>query len=313
MPELRVDQLSGRWVLVAPERASRPHAHPTPPNAPATPPADCPFCPGHEHLTPPEVARTGTGGPDTPGWRVRVVPNLYAAVGGDDAGDGATGAHEIVVFSPAHERSFGLLRDEEAVEVFAMLRDRMRAHYEAGRLYVQAIVNQGRAAGASIEHPHAQLVALDVVPPLVAARLQRFAQAAHDLVAVELAHVVHGDLEVVTGPAPVWCPWAASTPFEMRVAHRSTRARFDEAADVELAGVALATRDALARLHGVADNAPYNVVFHTAPPGPAPFFHWYVEILPRLSIVAGFEQGTGIYVNTLPAERAARTLREVAP
>lgn len=264
-------------------------------------------------MTPPEVTRTGTGAADTPGWRVRVVPNLYPALGGVDAHPGATGAHEVVVLSPAHGRSFGALDDDEAVEVFTTLRDRVRLHSDAGRTFVQAIVNHGRSAGASIAHPHAQLFAIDVVPPLVRARVDRFAAATEDLVAAELARAVRDGLAVATGPAIVWCPWAGSSPYEMRVAHRSTRARFDEAADAEVAVVAVATRDALARLLAVAGDAPYNVMIHTAPLGPAPFFHWFVEIQPRLTVVAGFEQGTGIYVNTLLPERAAQELREARP
>ncbi len=125
VPELRRDELSGRWVLLAPGRAARPHTFGS--SAPDAPGPDaCPFCPGNEHLTPPEVYRTGDGAPDTPGWRVRVVPNLYPIVGGPDAGPGATGAHEVVVLSPAHRDSFAQLDDAQATEVLTVLRDRAR-------------------------------------------------------------------------------------------------------------------------------------------------------------------------------------------
>jgi len=310
MPELRVDGLSGRWVLVAPERATRPNTFPSVTPPPAETPPDCPFCPGHERLTPPEVSRTGIGAADTTGWNVRVVPNLYPAVGGENSGPGATGAHEVVVLSPAHHRSFGMLDDARATEAMIVLRDRMRAHYDAGHAFVQPILNHGRAAGASIEHPHAQIVALDVIPPLVTARVDRIAAAGDDPVTAELARAMRTGLAVVTGPAIAWCPHAASSPYEMRVAHRSTRARFDEATDAEVGVVAVATRDALARLLAAVGDVPYNLVLHSAPPGPARFFHWYLEIQPRLTVVAGFEQGTGIYVNTVLPEHAARALSE---
>ncbi|MFN8037060.1 MAG: DUF4921 family protein [Acidimicrobiia bacterium] len=313
MPELRVDALSGRWVLVAADRAARPYTLGATPTPAAGTPENCPFCPGHEAMTPPEVHRTGTGAPDTPGWRVRVVPNLYPAVGGEHAGEGATGAHEVIVLSPSHQRSWGQLDDAEATEALTVLRDRTRTHLAGGRTFVQPIVNHGRAAGASIEHPHAQLVALDVVPPLVRARIERFADGGEDLVTAELARAMRADLTVVTGAAVAWCPPAASSPYEMRVAHRSTRARFDEATDVEVGVVAVAVRDALARLLAAAGDVPYNLVVHSAPPGPARFFHWFVEVQPRLTVVAGFELGTGIFVNTVPPEHAANALRTTTP
>ena len=118
------------------------------------------------------------------------------------------------------------------------------------------------------------------------------------------------ELVVVDGPAPAWSPFAAFAPYGMRVAHRSTRARFDEATDAEIAVVALALRDALTALHSAIGAAPYNVVVRTAPPGRgAGEFHWYLDVIPRVSIVAGFEEGTGIYVNTVPPEQAAPLLR----
>src|SRR5918996_6218762 len=138
MSELRRDELSGRWVLLAPARAARPHTFPPPPRADTITADECPFCPGNERLTPPEVYRTGGGGPDTPGWRVRVVPNLYPIVG---APDGVAGAHEVVIFTTDHGRSFGMLSYDEATEALTVLRDRVRHHLAAGCAYVQAAVN----------------------------------------------------------------------------------------------------------------------------------------------------------------------------
>ncbi|HUF85172.1 MAG TPA: DUF4921 family protein [Acidimicrobiia bacterium] len=310
MPELRKDELSGRWVLLAPARAARPGAFASPATEPRVASSDCPFCPGNEHETPPEVARTGSGVPDTPGWRVRVVPNLYPFVGGEDAGPGATGAHEVVILSPAHDGTLAVLSEDAAVEAVTVMRERVRHHLAAGRAYVQVAVNQGAGAGASIEHPHAQVIALDFVPPAVEAALERVNAAGDDLVAAAAAGAPAQGLAVIEGPAPVWCPEAASAPYEMRVAHRSTRARFDEATDAELAVVARAMREALVRLDGVLGAPSYNLVVHTAPPGPPGFFHWYVEVRPRVAVVAGFELGTGIFVNVVVPDAAATQLRD---
>jgi UDPglucose--hexose-1-phosphate uridylyltransferase len=316
MPELRRDDLSGRWVLLAPARAARPHAW-SRSSPPSRAPSDCPFCPGHEGETPPEVARTGDGAPDTPGWRVRVVPNLYPIVGGPTdatgSGTGATGAHEVVVLSPAHDRSFAHLTDAEAVEALCVVRDRVRHHLSEGRAYVQAVVNHGAAAGASLDHPHAQVVALDFVPPAVVDAVERLDAAGDDLVAAAAAAAPARGLAVIEGPAPVWCPEAGTGPYELRAAHRSTRARFDEATDAEIGVVARATSEALARLDAVLDDPPYNLVVHTAPPGRTGFFHWYLEVQPRLGVIAGFEIGTGVFVNVVAPEDAARQLREAAP
>ncbi|MFL6242437.1 MAG: hypothetical protein ACJ73V_05375, partial [Acidimicrobiia bacterium] len=219
MPELRRDELTGRWVLLAPGRAARPHTFGSSARDAPGPDA-CPFCPGNEHLTPPEVYRTGGGAPDTPGWRVRVVPNLYPIVGGADAGPGATGAHEVVVLSPAHEASFARLEQQQATVVLTVLRDRARHHLAAGRAFVQVVINHGRAAGASIEHPHAQIVALDLVPPAVAEAVERFEDAGHDLVMADLDRA-GDDLRLLDGPVAAWCPRAGSAPYELRLALRS--------------------------------------------------------------------------------------------
>jgi UDPglucose--hexose-1-phosphate uridylyltransferase len=314
MPELRLDEIRGRSVIVAVERAARPFT--VAPPAVETDPADCPFCVDNEAMTPPEVYRTGGGAADQPGWRVRVVPNLYPIVGpatDDGPKHAATGAHEVVILSPDHHRSFGRLDDDACAEVLTVMRDRVRHHLGAGRRYVQVFVNQGRAAGASIAHPHAQLVALDLVPPAVAADVARIIDARTDLVARDLVAARRDGLVVVDGPAVAWAPFASGTPYGLRVAHPSTHARFDQANDVQIGVVARALRDALARLHALLGEPAYNVVVRSAPPDRAVGeFHWHLDVLPRIGVVAGFEQGTGILVNVVPPEQAAAQLRAAA-
>ena len=299
MPDLRRDELTGRWVIVAPARSARPHTFPPPPDAKDAP-ADCPFCHGNESLTPPEVHRTGPGDAETPGWRVRVVPNLYPITPG----------HEVVVLSPDHARSFAQLDDAGAGEVLAVMRDRVRFHLEHGARYVQPLVNHGREAGASLEHPHGQIVPLDVVPPAVQHQLDRYAHAGTDPVDSEAEAAAPTGLDVLTGTAALWCPHAAATPFELRIAHRGRACRFDEATDDEIAAVATTTREGLRRLAAVVGDVPYNLVVHSAPPGTA--FHWWIEVQTRVAVVAGFEMGTGIFVNVTPPDLAAQQLREAA-
>ncbi len=315
VPELRHDALTGQLVLLAPGRSARPHTttpDATPSGAAAT--ASCPFCGGAEDQTPPEVARTGDGPPDGPGWRVRVVPNLFPIVGGDDAGRGATGAHEVVVLSPDHRASFGALDDDQAAEVLTVMRDRARAHTDSGRAHVQLLINQGRAAGASIAHPHAQVVALDFVPPTVATAAERFASLGTDLVLADQSDAVERGSAVVVGDeVRAWCPGGARSPFEVRIAALAPGSSFEAATDGQVLGTAIVLRDVLAALGRALDDPPYNFVVHSGAARPTPEggepFHWWVEVVPRVSVVAGFELGTGVLVNTVDPVDAAERLR----
>jgi len=298
MSQLRHDPLSGRDVIVAAGRAARPTTF-APADGDGAATTECPFCPGAEHTTPPEVARAGRGEPDQPGWQVRVVPNLYPIVE----------THEVAVLSPDH-RSFGELHDDEAVAVLRVLRDRVHTHLESGHVYGVAIVNHLEAAGASIAHPHAQVFALDEVPRAVEDALTRVRDAGVDLVRADAApaELVVTRRDGIT----VWCPHASASPYQLRIAHDESGPRFDLARDVELDAMAIALRDALERLREVLGDVPYNVILHTAPRSTddrAEPFHWYVEVIPRISVPAGFEQATGIWVNTVPPDVAAEALR----
>lgn len=318
MAELRHDALTGRLVLLAPGRAARPDTHepdPIEPVAPGRPDPTtspgCPFCPGNEHDTPPEVARAGSGAPDTPGWSVRVVPNLYPIVGSEGSGPGATGAHEVVVLSPDHRHAFHHLDDEQAMQVLTTLRDRARVHAATGSSYVQVLVNHGKAAGASIAHPHAQLLALDLVPPAVVVAAERFGAHETDLVLRDQAEALAAGTGIVVGDeVRAWCPTAAASPFETRIAASAAGARFEEATDGEMLGVAIVLRNVLAAMTRALAAPAYNVVVHTAPTEGDDPYHWWVEVLPRISVVAGFELGTGLAVNTVDPEVAARRLLE---
>jgi UDPglucose--hexose-1-phosphate uridylyltransferase len=294
MSQLRHDPLSGRDVIIAAGRAARPNTF-VASRDDGESVSDCPFCPGNESATPPELARVGDGAPGQPGWQVRVFPNLYPIVE----------AHEVVVLSPDH-RSFAALGDDEAATVFTMLRDRAHVHLEAGHVYSVAIINHLRGAGASIAHPHAQVFALDVVPPEVEAAVARMRVADVDLVREDASPA---ELLVTRADdVSVWCPAASTSPYQLRLAHDDARERFDLAPDDVIRPIAVALRHTLARLRDALGDVPYNVVVHTAPRDGAPF-HWYVDVVPRVAVIAGFEQATGILVNTMPPEQAAEMLR----
>lgn len=358
-PELRIDQLTGLPVILAPGRAERPEGFVTRASEPRGP-EGCPFCEGREERTPPEVyaTRPGGGEADTPGWTTRVVPNLYPALADTghadanqvlhgmageldsrsgvkgDAGAFATagdpllesrrsgdpdlfvakparGAHEVIVNGPGHATAMAELSEEQLAAAVETWRARMRAH--AGASYVQLIVNEGGGAGASLEHTHAQLYALDFVPAAVARERERAGayaertQGGSLLSDVLVEEVRRRDrLIAIDDEAGLICPWASRSPFELRVIPRAATASF--AGDT--AGVAM-IRTALRLLAERFDGPPeLNLWVRTAPHG-TDHFHWHVDIAPRLSIKAAFEFATGVDIVTYPPERAAADLREL--
>jgi UDPglucose--hexose-1-phosphate uridylyltransferase len=307
MSELRDDSLTGVRVIVAPGRSTRPDTFRA--QAPLSPAAvaSCPFCAGNEHETPPEVARTGSGQPDTPGWRVRVVPNKYPIVG-----EGLAGTHEVIVLSPAHNRSFADLDPDAAREVLLVVRDRAATHLMAGCTHAQVFVNHGRAAGASIEHPHAQVLALDFVPPFVELVLDRFAKARRDLTADAIDEARQDAGLVRDDGATIWCPPASIGAYSVRMALEGAGARFDLAPDTDIATIATALQWLLGALRRVLGDVPYNVVVNSAPRDEPRPFHWWVDVVPRLTVTAGFEFGTGLHVCTVEPDAAAAALLDAS-
>jgi UDPglucose--hexose-1-phosphate uridylyltransferase len=305
--ELRTDEVTGMSAIVAPGRATRPFVFASASSGPSVPPPDCPFCPGHERMTPPEVARTGTGAPDTAGWQVRVVPNLYPIVGADGE---VRGAHEVIVASPAHSAQLDALSLDDATAVFTMLRDRAVHHLDAGLVHAAPFVNSGRASGASIEHPHAQLVGLSIVPPLVETLLTRFASAGRDLIADNIDAAADRACLVRKAGAVSWCPPGGSTPYVVRIALPSAGSCFDRSTDADLEHFTEALQDTLSRLHATLGDLAYNVVVHTAPRGDTRPFHWWADVVPRVGVYGGFELETGVWVNAVAPENGAATLRD---
>ena len=317
---LRRDPLSGSWTVIAPRRGARPHdgvarrdAADGAQAAAPTAPAECPFCEGHEGLTPPELdaLRPAGGAPDTPGWTVRVVPNKYPVF---------AGGHEVIVHSPDHDRPLHTQPLAEVTDVIAMYQRRIAALCSDGAAAVTVILNHGRAAGASLAHPHSQVFATPIVPPVLLGELEQFARhqvkygrcLLCDVLGTTLAE---GGRVVFDGPLVAWAPDASRGPYELRLAPRAHEGDFRQADPGIVAG---ALKRALAALATATDDGPLNAWLHTAPcraapSGGDPAFHWHFEIAPRLTTLAGFELGTGIGVDTLEPREAAARLRDALP
>jgi UDPglucose--hexose-1-phosphate uridylyltransferase len=326
MPEIRVDPLSGHRVIVAGERSERPNGAPTCAPAAAIDPERDPFAEGHEDRTPPELyaVRPAGGPPDSPGWTTRVVPNLYPALGtGGErpkphahpelfSAFPAEGAHEVIVNAPEPVLSLADLPAERVAGAMEAWRSRMGVH--AASAYVQLIVNERREAGASLEHTHAQLYALGFVPGEVARERERFSAYAtqtmgrnllEDLIAEEVRlgeRVVAVDHEAV-----LVAPYASRLPFQLMLAPRVPRMRFEENGPL---GAAL-LHDGLCRLkRHFGSSPPLNMWVRTAPQG-AERFCWRIDLMPRLTHLAGLELSTGVNLNIVAPEHAAALLRGV--
>jgi UDPglucose--hexose-1-phosphate uridylyltransferase len=321
--ELRQDPIGGGWVAITAGRAARPEAFLGDVGTPRGP-LGCPFCPGNEHMTPPEVWADRDPGtePDRPGWHVRVVPNKFPAFAGPPAearNNGGlyrsaptAGVHEVVIHNPDHLATLADLPAAAVARAMAAWRRRLAAHRDQAFGAALVIVNQGRTAGASLEHPHSQVFATAGRPDRVQAEVERLAGdacAACATVAAERdgPRLVGANRELLT-----LCPWASAAPFEALLLPASHRPRFEEGDPGDDTAMAVSLRDLLRRFRGVAgDHAPYNLVLHSAPPG-VDDFHWHVHLLPRLTTYGGFELGTGVIINVVDPDRAADALRSAA-
>jgi UDPglucose--hexose-1-phosphate uridylyltransferase len=336
--ELRQDPLSGGWVAITVGRAARPEAFLGDVGTPRGP-LGCPFCPGNEHMTPPEVWADRDPGtePDKPGWHVRVVPNKFPAFAGPPAearnngGSGGlmepeavaprsigglyrsvptAGVHEVVIHNPDHEATLADLPAEAVARAMAAWRRRLAAHRDQAFGAVLVIVNQGRTAGASLEHPHSQVFATAGRPDRVQAELDRLTGDDCAACATVAAERDGPRLVASTGDLLVLCPWASAAPFEALLLPADHRPRFDQGGGpADDTAMAAAGGDLLRRFRGVAGgHAPYNLVLHSAPPG-VEDFHWHLHLLPRLTTYGGFELGTGVIINVVDPDRAAEALR----
>ncbi len=336
---MRIDQLTGLRTILAAARADRPLEFSLAARR-GERSRPCPFCEGNEESTPPEIwaDRPGGGEPGTAGWRVRSVPNLYPALSdaerADDGGTAAMkpadplrasargsepdlfssvparGSNEVIIHTPRHLTSLADLDSEQLGLAVAGWRERMRAHESAS--CVQLFVNEGGGAGASLEHTHAQLYALDFVPIAIARERERFAAYNQRTMGGELLAEIASEevrrgerLVAIDDEAMVICPWASRSPFELRVLPRRAAASFerDEGAVAALGAGLRALRARFGK------GLELNLWVRTAPRG-TELFHWHIDIAPRLAVKAGFELATGVDTNIYAPERAAAELRE---
>ncbi len=329
MPELRRDPIIGRWVIISSDRGKRPSDYSATQDFPQA--GACPFCAGFEDKTPPEIlAYYNTGREkNKPGWWVRVIPNKYPALEIDlnlnRTGAGmydrmnGIGAHEVIIETPDHDQKISQLASTKLEDVFWAFRDRIMDLKKDPRLeYILIFKNHGAAAGASLSHPHSQLIAMPMVP----IRFKQESQGAQhyfdykercvycDILRFELEQNVrvvaqNKDFAVVT-------PYASRFPFEMWVLPMRHSSEFQDIQKNEITSLAAIMKTVFAKQDAVLNNPPFNFILHTAPlktPG-LPYYHWYIEIIPKLTKLAGFEQGTGFYINPTPPEDAATLLRD---
>ena len=332
MPELRKDPITGRWVIIATDRAKRPsdfirdkvQIHGS---------GFCPFCPGNETKTPPEIhAYRGDGSArDTPGWSLRIVPNKFPALGIEGTlnrqGEGlydkmsGIGAHEVIIETPDHNLTLATMPTRSVEDVLWAYRDRILDLKKDRRFrYILIFKNHGEAAGASLEHTHSQIIALPVVPKRVREEVDGARGHYNFKERCIFCDIIRQEMEnnvrvIAENPAfVVLSPFAPRFPFEMWIIPKTHQCAFEESQKPEFDQLAPLLKDMLARLDRVLDCPAYNYIVHTAPIGESvdDFYHWHLEIMPKLTKVAGFEWGTGFYINPTPPEESAKFLREAA-
>jgi UDPglucose--hexose-1-phosphate uridylyltransferase len=329
VPEFRRDPVVGRWVIISTDRIQRPTdflAHHT--SLPVLP--LCPFCPGNEAQTPPEILayREPATSANSPGWNVRVVPNKFPAlqIEGDLGREGVglydrmngVGAHEVIIETPDHKETLATLPEKRVEDLFWAYRDRILDLRKDLRLrYVLIFKNHGPAAGATLEHPHSQLIALPIVPTNVTVEIEgcrEHYQNKERCIYCDIIRQESGDrTRVVTenGEFLSIVPFAPRFPFEIWILPKRHASCFEQIQKFEVEGLARIFSDTLRRLDRVLAVPPFNFILHTSPlhEQAGDFYHWHIEIIPKLTQIAGFEWGTGFYINPVLPEEAAVFLR----
>lgn len=324
MSQLRLNPLTGRWVTIVADRAQRPTDFaPRSSQVEAEPDRPCPFCPGNEEATLPALETLDEGGH----WKMRVIPNLYPAFDGDEpfavhhlgpvhVEAEASGIHEVFVYTTDHTGGGQHISDDDAGQMMQMLSRRLQQHANTPNVrYTQAIINHGREAGASLAHPHGQLLGLPFVPGEILEEQRAFSrfEGGCILCATIEAELVDGGRvlfanDQVVAVSPYW----AGSPYELLIIPRSHDLHLTDSSQDTLKGVGVAIRDSLLALSEVHGDLAYNLVFHTAPHHYSGSYHWHVHLFPKLITTAGFERGTGVMINIIPPEFAAEQLRKVS-
>lgn len=339
MPELRKDPIIGRWVIIATERAKRPDQFSGQTEEPPRE-ENCPFCEGNEPRTPPEIysMRSNQSLPNTPGWDLRVVPSIapFLRIEGELGRSGrgvydlmnGIGAHEVIVETPQHIANMADLSEEQILKVLSCYIDRITDLEKDGRFkYVLVFKNYGwKAGGGRLHHSRSQLIATPVNPKRVKEELvgSKFYYDYHercifcDLIRQELETKERLILDLDGFIAIT--PFAARFPFETWILPKKHSCDFTSLDMPSRLNLGCLMKKILAKLKRGLGDPPYNYVLHTAPfrrqkagywKSIDKDYHWHIEIMPRLTRMAGFEWGTGFYICPLPPEDAAKFLREV--
>jgi UDPglucose--hexose-1-phosphate uridylyltransferase len=289
------------------------HAEPhhRPPRHRSSERATCPFCPGNEHDTPAEsyAIRETSSAADGPGWSLRVVPNKFPAV--EAVGSSAFGIHEVVIPCPEHESNPTRLSDDQLAALFIAIRERLRAYSaDEGLMYAQAFMNVGAEAGASLDHVHAQLLATPFVPEAIEQELngsKRFFDAFGPCVFCNLAtrNIVLANDQFIA-----FCPPAPRFAYETWLVPKRHDSNYLSLTDEDALALALSLKRILSAIDHILHEPAYNVILHSAPfrIGHLSHYHWHLEIIPRTARPAGYEWGTGVFINTVSPELAAREL-----
>jgi UDPglucose--hexose-1-phosphate uridylyltransferase len=320
MDELRRDYFTDRWVIIAAERAKRPTDFIRPRSA-ETVPATCFFCPGNEKMTPPSKAsyfrESGTlrheadiaGQPPLTGWIVRVIPNLYPAVKPGEPTVSSThrraaaGVHEVIVETSLHGRQPQGMTDDEIRLLFTVYRDRFEAIAKQPFVhYISLFRNYGKEAGASLSHPHSQIIAIPIVPEVITEQYNR------DYSKVIAMEEKSERRVIVTEHTVAFAPFASAFTYETWIFPRRPCRNLTELTDAERDDMAVVARDVLARQAKLLSDPPYNYAFVQSIDKN---LHMHLRVSPKLGIEAGFELNTGVHINSVPPEAAAKSLREV--
>jgi UDPglucose--hexose-1-phosphate uridylyltransferase len=333
MPELRQDPITSTWVVIATERAKRPSDFAKKPEE-RKGPDSCPFCYGHEFQTPPEVMAYRDPGTakDQPGWRIRVVPNKFPALSsqvnlerwsGDDALyrlEPGYGVHEVIIETPDHDAVLGKHTTEQMRLIVRALRDRYTdLRQDQSLRYIQVFKNHGAVAGASLEHPHFQLIGTPVIPTAVMTELKGSLEYYQDQKECVYCQMIRREFmeneRVIESNRSfvAFCPFSSRSPFETWILPKSHSSDFSTLTEQEADDLATILGESFERLVNSLENPPFNLVLHTAPTDlqATEYYHWHLEVIPRLTIFAGFELGSGVYINPTPPETAAKFLKVV--
>ncbi|GAB4277895.1 MAG: galactose-1-phosphate uridylyltransferase [Candidatus Rifleibacteriota bacterium] len=329
MPQLRKDPVLKQWVIISPERGKRPSDFKKVEQQ-IDDPKNCPFCEGNEHLTPSETLSFRTAGtaPDSKGWWVRIVPDQAPILipEGDSGREGigmfdamnSIGVHEVVIESPDHETSLENCTEEQVREVIWAYKQRLLEIKKNPRFKHFMIVKNSGKGVSNFSHAHSHIVATPIIPKRIEEELEGAREYYHyhdrclfcDIVkqeSREKSRLVYEDNDFI-----VFCPFAARFPFEMEITPKNHMPFFEMIENDLVPNLAKALQTALKKMQALLPGQPFNYILHTSPCSDSykDFYHWHIEIIPKLTKIAGFEWGSGFYINPTPPEDAAKLLRE---